>query len=88
MPKAKSFYVFGILCIKKGINITKEPVEYNNKDKNTLKKFDVAGPRYTSYPTAPVWMDEGVPAILKGETLGLELTNKRVISQEEGAPGA
>lgn len=31
---------------------------------------------------APVWMDEGVPAILKGETLGLELTNKRVISQE------
>jgi oxygen-independent coproporphyrinogen-3 oxidase len=20
-----------------------------------LKKYDVAGPRYTSYPTAPVW---------------------------------
>ena len=29
-------------------------------------------------------MDEGVPAILKGKTRGLELTNKRVIS-EEGA---
>ena len=24
-------------------------------DKNTLKKYDVAGPRYTSYPTAPQW---------------------------------
>ncbi len=35
----------------------------------------------------PVWMDEGVPAILKGETLGLELTTKRVVSEEEGEPG-
>jgi len=24
-------------------------------DKNTLQKYDVAGPRYTSYPTAPQW---------------------------------
>ena len=24
-------------------------------DKNTLQKYDVAGPRYTSYPTAPYW---------------------------------
>jgi dienelactone hydrolase len=31
---------------------------------------------------APVWMEEGVPAILKGQTLGLELTQKRVISEE------
>ena len=30
----------------------------------------------------PVWMEEGVPAILKGETLGLELTTKKVISEE------
>jgi dipeptidyl aminopeptidase/acylaminoacyl peptidase len=30
----------------------------------------------------PVWMDEGVPAILKGETLGLKLTNKKVISEQ------
>jgi hypothetical protein len=27
-------------------------------------------------------MEEGVPAILKGETLGLELTTKKVISEE------
>lgn len=26
--------------------------------KNTIQKFDVPGPRYTSYPTAPVWSDE------------------------------
>ena len=30
---------------------------------------------------APVWMEEGVPAVLKGETLGLELTGSRVISE-------
>lgn len=35
----------------------------------------------------PVWMDEGVPAILKGETLGLELTTKKVVSEEEGDAG-
>ncbi len=32
-------------------------------DKATIAKFDVPGPRYTSYPTAPVWskeVDEGV----------------------------
>jgi hypothetical protein len=27
-------------------------------------------------------MDEGVPAILKGETLGLKLTTKKVISEQ------
>ena len=27
-------------------------------DKNTLQKYDVAGPRYTSYPTAPQWTEE------------------------------
>ena len=27
-------------------------------DRETIRKFDVAGPRYTSYPTAPVWSDE------------------------------
>ncbi|NNF12311.1 MAG: S9 family peptidase [Gemmatimonadetes bacterium] len=35
----------------------------------------------------PVWMDQGVPAILKGETLGLELTTKKVVSEEEGGAG-
>jgi dipeptidyl aminopeptidase/acylaminoacyl peptidase len=32
---------------------------------------------------APIWLDEGVPAMLKGKTLGLGL--KRVISEEDGA---
>jgi len=27
-------------------------------DKLTITKFDIAGPRYTSYPTAPVWSNE------------------------------
>lgn len=27
-------------------------------DKATIIKYDVPGPRYTSYPTAPVWSDE------------------------------
>jgi oxygen-independent coproporphyrinogen-3 oxidase len=27
-------------------------------DKSTLQKYDVAGPRYTSYPTAPQWSEE------------------------------
>ena len=31
---------------------------------------------------APVWMEEGVPAILKGKELGLGLTQKRVISEQ------
>ncbi len=35
---------------------------------------------------APIWMEEGVPAILKGETLGLDLATGRVVS-EEGTPG-
>ncbi len=32
---------------------------------------------------APVWMEEGVPAILKGKELGLGLTQKRVISDRD-----
>ena len=27
-------------------------------DKRTIEKFDIPGPRYTSYPTAPVWSEE------------------------------
>jgi len=27
-------------------------------DKSTIQKFDIPGPRYTSYPTAPVWSNE------------------------------
>lgn len=36
---------------------------------------------YLQDAPAPIWMEEGVPAILKGQTLGLGLTTKRVISQ-------
>jgi len=32
-------------------------LQYLYMDKSTLKKYDVAGPRYTSYPTAPQWSD-------------------------------
>ncbi len=38
---------------------------------------------YLKAAPAPVWMEEGVPATLKGRTLGLELTRVRAISQEE-----
>lgn len=27
-------------------------------DKNTLQKYDVPGPRYTSYPTVPQWSND------------------------------
>jgi len=40
---------------------------------------------YLMEAPAPVWMEEGVPAILKGKDLGLGLTTKRVISQQDGA---
>ena len=40
---------------------------------------------YLKDAPAPVWMDEGVPAILKGKTLGLERT--KVISDDDGAGG-
>ncbi|MDE0649443.1 MAG: prolyl oligopeptidase family serine peptidase, partial [Gammaproteobacteria bacterium] len=38
---------------------------------------------YLKGAPAPVWMEEGVPAIMKGRTLGLELTRVRAISEEE-----
>ena len=59
--------------------------EHNRRDWATRMQqfFD----HYLMGEPAPVWMEEGVPAILKGETLGLELTTKRVIS-EEGEQGA
>ena len=44
-----------------------------------LKKYDVAGPRYTSYPTVPAWVDHvgaaeyqhALQAVKAGETLSL-----------------
>lgn len=58
--------------------------EHNRKDWAIRMQqfFD----HYLMGAPAPVWMDEGVPAILKGESLGLGLTTRRVIS-EEGAAG-
>jgi len=38
---------------------------------------------YLMDAAAPVWMEEGVPAILKGKELGLGLTKKRVISDQD-----
>ena len=38
---------------------------------------------YLMEAPAPVWMEEGVPAILKGKELGLGLTNKCVISDQD-----
>jgi dipeptidyl aminopeptidase/acylaminoacyl peptidase len=32
----------------------------------------------------PVWMEEGVPAVVKGRTLGLELAPETAISEEQG----
>lgn len=32
-------------------------------DRATIQKFDVPGPRYTSYPTAPVWSEEVTPSV-------------------------
>ncbi|MDP2654235.1 MAG: oxygen-independent coproporphyrinogen III oxidase [Candidatus Omnitrophota bacterium] len=36
-------------------------------DKKTIQKYDVPGPRYTSYPTAPEWSDEVTPAVYAGK---------------------
>jgi len=43
-----------------------------NINKNIIKKFDVPGPRYTSYPTAPNWSDSVSEAVYidKLKTLG------------------
>ncbi len=40
---------------------------------------------YLKGAPAPVWMEEGVPAVLKGKTLGLELENAKTSSQGDGA---
>lgn len=56
--------------------------EHNRKDWAIRMQqfFD----HYLMDAPAPMWMEEGVPAILKGETLGLELTRRRSISQQGG----
>jgi dienelactone hydrolase len=37
---------------------------------------------------APVWLEEGVPATMKGKTLGLELMRPRLIGEEQQPEGA
>ncbi|MCG3135434.1 MAG: Oxygen-independent coproporphyrinogen III oxidase [Planctomycetes bacterium] len=39
-----------------------DPAELCAMPVETLARYDVAGPRYTSYPTAPVWTDAYGPA--------------------------
>lgn len=43
-------------------------------EKDGLRTF---ANRYLKGAPAPVWMEHGVPALMKGETLGLELVGKQ-----------
>ncbi len=36
---------------------------YDTIDKKTILKYDVPGPRYTSYPTAPEWTSDVTPSV-------------------------
>ena len=56
--------------------------EHNRKDWAIRMQqfFD----HYLMDAPAPVWMEEGVPALLKGRTLGTELVAPIGVSQEEG----
>ena len=37
---------------------------------------------------APVWLQEGVPAVLKGKTLGEELETGKIASPDSGSSGS
>jgi dipeptidyl aminopeptidase/acylaminoacyl peptidase len=56
--------------------------EHNQKDWAIRMQqfFD----HYLKGDPAPVWMTEGVPAILKGWTLGLELVTEKISSEQGG----
>jgi oxygen-independent coproporphyrinogen-3 oxidase len=45
-------------------------------DKATIAKFDVPGPRYTSYPTAPVWSDEVDEGVYQRKLAALGASDK------------
>ena len=45
-------------------------------DRGTVEKFDVPGPRYTSYPTAPVWTDAVNEAVYIQKLSAFGLSNK------------
>jgi dipeptidyl aminopeptidase/acylaminoacyl peptidase len=59
--------------------------EHNRKDFAVRMQqfFD----HYLKDAPAPVWMEEGVPATLKGRTLGLDLVGKKPISEEDRSGG-
>ena len=45
-------------------------------DKQTILKYDIAGPRYTSYPTAPVWSEEVTESVYIQKLKQFGATNK------------
>ncbi len=45
-------------------------------DKETILKFDTPGPRYTSYPTAPVWSTDVNAAVYAGKLAAFGLSRK------------
>ncbi len=47
-------------------------------DKQTLQKYDVAGPRYTSYPTAPEWSKQVDAAIYREKLQAFGRNDKTV----------
>lgn len=49
-------------------------------DKDTVLKFDVPGPRYTSYPTAPVWSQEVNAAVYAEKLAAFGRTQGKTLS--------
>ena len=50
-------------------------------DRSFLDRYDLVGPRYTSYPTAPEWSDEvGSEALVRHLTASKEAKGKRPLS--------
>lgn len=45
-------------------------------DKETILKFDTPGPRYTSYPTAPVWSTDVGAGVYAGKLAAFGLSSK------------
>lgn len=45
-------------------------------DRAMVAKFDVPGPRYTSYPTAPVWSDEVDESVYRSKLAALGASDK------------
>ncbi len=56
-----------------------DPAELRSLPAPVLEKYDVAGPRYTSYPTAPAWVDTYGPADYRA-ALARSAASKRPLS--------